>query len=230
MLYFIFLIISASIFSGNAVDTALSQSTRVFISDIGTISVGQSEYKKPKYTHEPTQLSVTGKIANYNRTEPASLTITSPGGRIFENQIFPTKDGSFSFYSQLTKDHASGEYKVRIHYNEITIGPATFKIISYNETTGKENYQNIPDWIRTDAERWSKDKISNNDFVKGIEYLINNGMIKVPPATEGPVSGSNEIPSWLKKNAGWWAEHSISTNEFVMSIQYLIEHGIIKLT
>ncbi len=211
-------------------DYALSQSTRSYISDLGSISIDQSEYQRPKYTHEPTQLSVSGKISNYNRTEPASLTITSPGGAVFENQIFPARDGSFSFHSQLTKDYAPGMYEVRIHYNEITIGPATFKIISDGESQDKKDIQKVPEWIRTNAEWWSKDKISNNDFVKGIEYLINNGVIKVPPATEGTESGSTEIPSWVKKSAGWWADHTISTGEFLRSIQYLIEHGIIRLT
>jgi peptidoglycan/xylan/chitin deacetylase (PgdA/CDA1 family) len=35
----------------------------------------------------------------------------------------------------------------------------------------------LPDWIKNNAKWWSEGKISNNDFVLGIQYLIQNGII-----------------------------------------------------
>jgi len=38
----------------------------------------------------------------------------------------------------------------------------------------------IPDWIKNNAKWWSEGSISDSDYVKSLEYLINNGMIDVP--------------------------------------------------
>ena len=37
----------------------------------------------------------------------------------------------------------------------------------------------IPEWIKLNAGWWEKDLISDNDFIKGIEYLVSNGIIIV---------------------------------------------------
>ena len=37
----------------------------------------------------------------------------------------------------------------------------------------------IPDWIKNNAKWWSEGKISDDDFSKGIEYMIKVGIIKV---------------------------------------------------
>ena len=38
----------------------------------------------------------------------------------------------------------------------------------------------LPDWIKNNAEWWSSDQITNDDFSLGIEFMINNGYIKLP--------------------------------------------------
>jgi len=88
---------------------------------------------------------------------------------------------------------------------------------------------NIPDWIKNNAGWWADDLIGDSDFVSGIQYLIKEGIMKIPPTTSGSGTGSDEIPSWIKNNAGWWSEGLISDNDFVQGIQYLIENGIIRI-
>ena len=88
---------------------------------------------------------------------------------------------------------------------------------------------NIPVWIKNNAGWWANDEIGDSDFVSGIQYLINQGIMKIPPTTPGSSSGSNEIPSWIKNNAGWWASGKISDTDFVSGIQYLIKNGIMKI-
>jgi len=58
----------------------------------------------------------------------------------------------------------------------------------------------LPDWIKKNAEWWSKDQITDDEFYKGIEYLINNGIIRIP-LTAAADQSTNEIPGWVKKNA-----------------------------
>ncbi|MFQ5782697.1 MAG: peptidase [Nitrosopumilus sp.] len=93
---------------------------------------------------------------------------------------------------------------------------------------GTKNSLVIPDWIRNNAKWWSEGTIGDSDFVSGIQYLIKENILKIPPTAQG-ASSSNEIPAWIKNNAGWWAEGMISDDDFVKGIQYMITNGIISV-
>ena len=84
----------------------------------------------------------------------------------------------------------------------------------------------IPVWIKNNAKWWSEGQIQDSDFTKGIQYLINQGIMKIPQAK--PISSqSHGIPSWIKNNAKWWSEGQIDDSEFVKGIQYLVSNGVI---
>jgi len=87
----------------------------------------------------------------------------------------------------------------------------------------------LPNWIKDSAGWWSSDQISDKDFSLGIEYLIAEGIIVIPP-TEVGTETSDEIPDWVKFNAGWWDEGLISDDEFINGLQFLISTGIISIT
>lgn len=57
--------------------------------------------------------------------------------------------------------------------NGIMTIPSTFSNASGTPT------QQIPSWIRSSAGWWANGQISDNDFVKGIEYLISNNIIRI---------------------------------------------------
>jgi hypothetical protein len=103
------------------------------------------------------------------------------------------------------------------------VPPSTGAITSNPATTN----QPIPSWVKNNAKWWSQGQVSDSDFVQGIQYLIQNGMVKVPP-TEVNTTSSQPIPQWVKNTANWWAIGQVSDNEFIQSIQYLISAGIIK--
>lgn len=86
--------------------------------------------------------------------------------------------------------------------------------------------QNIPDWIKINAGWWSAEKLSDIDFVQGLQFLIQNKIIQlqdVPPTT----MSESKIPEWVKNVAGWWSDDNISEDEFIRSLKYLIEQGIV---
>lgn len=85
----------------------------------------------------------------------------------------------------------------------------------------------IPEWIKDNAKWWSEDSITDFDFTKGLEYLIEEGIVKIPSVQTG--TGSSKIPDWVKTNAGWWANGQIGNSDFVRGIQYMIENGIIRI-
>ena len=93
----------------------------------------------------------------------------------------------------------------------------------------------IPNWVRNVAGWWASGDISENEFVTGIEYLINNNIILlgfVPCNDEiqnQTTSSSKSIPDWIKNNANWWSENLINDIDFINGLQYLIEHKIIKI-
>ena len=86
----------------------------------------------------------------------------------------------------------------------------------------------IPPWIKNNAKWWSEGQIGDNDFVKGIQYLLQSGILKIPQTPSG-YGASQQIPSWIKNNAGWWANGTITDNDFVKGIQYLIQENIIQI-
>lgn len=86
----------------------------------------------------------------------------------------------------------------------------------------------IPQWIKNNARWWSEGTISDNDFVQGIQYLIQQDIMKIPPTQAGSDS-TQDIPAWIKNNAGWWANGQISDSDFLQGIQWLIENGIMKV-
>ncbi|MDA0756144.1 MAG: peptidase [Crenarchaeota archaeon] len=88
----------------------------------------------------------------------------------------------------------------------------------------------IPQWIKNNAEWWADDQIDDASFVSGIQYLINQGIMKIPETVQGSGSGSNGIPNWIKGNAEWWAAGEIDDNTFVSGIQWLISNGIMKIS
>ena len=87
---------------------------------------------------------------------------------------------------------------------------------------------NIPNWVRNNAGWWATGQIQDSDFVSGIEYLITEDIIQIPPTQAGQGT-SQEIPSWVKNNAGWWSDGLIGDTDFVSGIQYLISNGIMTV-
>jgi len=88
----------------------------------------------------------------------------------------------------------------------------------------------IPSWIKNNAKWWSSGQIEDSDFVKGIQYLIETGIMTLPETKSSVSQSSQQIPTWIKNNAGWWADNKISDSDFVSGIQYLINIGIIQIS
>jgi len=104
------------------------------------------------------------------------------------------------------------------------------KIVPLGEIDLHSGGISIPSWIKNNAGWWSKDQIGDSDFVLGIQFLINEGIMRVPTTTSESTSEmTNEIPSWVKNNAGWWSQGVINDTDFVSGIQWLITNGIIKI-
>ena len=87
----------------------------------------------------------------------------------------------------------------------------------------------IPLWIKFNANWWSLDEIGDDEFIAGIQYLIENKIIQIPEISQSGNNVVSEIPFWVKNSAQWWANDLTSDIEFVNTIQWLIEEGVIKI-
>ena len=95
---------------------------------------------------------------------------------------------------------------------------------------GQEDIQ-IPTWIKQVAGWWSDDEISEQEFLAGIEYLINNNIILLQhvPCSVTDSSTSGSVPDWVKNNAKWWAEDLIEETDFINGIEYLIKKQVVGI-
>ena len=88
----------------------------------------------------------------------------------------------------------------------------------------------IPSWIKNNAKWWAAGQIDDSSFIEGIQFLIKDDIIMIPPTIQGPSSSLSEIPSWIKNNAKWWAAGQIDDSSFIEGIQFLIKEGIMNIS
>jgi hypothetical protein len=89
-------------------------------------------------------------------------------------------------------------------------------------------YAEVPSWVKNNAGWWADGSIAESEFISGIAFLINDGIISVPPTTVSSQT-SEGVPDWVKNGAGWWADGIISDGEFVNGIQHLMMIGLISV-
>ena len=146
---------------------------------------------------------------------PTSVKHTNPGTASV-SVVFP-EDGSY-------KIDVSVE---GILFQVIPVETASFTVDIGQPTPTEES--KIPDWIKNNAGWWADGQIDDSSFVSGLQWLISNGIMTIPPTEQG-VGSDNLIPGWIKNNAGWWADGQIDDSSFVSGIQWLISNGIMTIS
>jgi len=181
-----------------------------------------------------------------NTTEPTKLKIVflKPGTeRIQEHidyRVSVTKDGDYVFgpirLTHTSPGHATipvqfsenGLHQIDIEVEGILFSPIPLETASLTINIGQEE-TSIPAWIKNNAGWWANGQIDDGSFVSGLQWLITNGIMTIPPTEQG--AGSDDvIPSWIKNNAGWWADGQIDDSSFVSGLQWLISNGIMKIS
>jgi len=77
---------------------------------------------------------------------------------------------------------------------------------------------NIPTWVKNTAGWWADDLISDNEFVSGIQWLMENGLLSTNPIPD-------EFPSHLKTDSKNWADGKISDNEYLLILEEWISNS-----
>jgi len=190
-------------------------------------------------------------IINPLQEQFASKLINKEGGVFFLEKIKPIETNNGEFIKKITSrfDHpqlVNSGIKVTyrgINTNELSVSfiqedivisgslkdktkSGTVWLYAFPENNQKTTETKIPQWIKNNAAWWSNDTIADSDFLNGIEFLIQNGIMKIQKVDKN-FESPETIPSWIKNNAGWWSLGLISDEDFVSGIKYLIEAGII---
>lgn len=152
---------------------------------------------------------------NFDENTRGALLAIDPDGMLLAN-VGVTKDNSTL---QIKTDNKFGDYYVEF----IDYGNELYDYAKFSISGGTS----IPQWIKSNAKWWADGSIGDNDFVKGIQYLIQQKIITIPPTTQES-SFQTTMPSWVKKDAGYWASGEMTDDDFIKAIQYLITNGMIS--
>lgn len=86
----------------------------------------------------------------------------------------------------------------------------------------------VPQWIKQNANWWATDQISDSEFLEGIDFLFEKGILFVPG--KGVNAETNwSVPTWYKTTAEWWSDDKISDDEFLLAIENLVSRKIIVI-
>jgi len=130
---------------------------------------------------------------------------------------FPSLDKSPQYY--IARYNTEPDYKS--WFDSQFPGKTIYKVLGF------PNPGSIPSWIKNNAEWWSTGKITDSDFLDGIEFMIENHIIVIQSMPKSPITSDQDVPNWIRNNANWWSQDKISEDEFVNAIRFLIQNGII---
>ncbi len=111
-----------------------------------------------------------------------------------------------------------------------TVGPTSqgiLKITGFEKGLPPE-ISKIPQWVKTNSGWWSTDQIPDSEFLEGIDFLFEKGIVVVTPREV--IAQSNwKLPPWIKTTALWWSEDKISDDDFLNMIENLVKRKIILI-
>ena len=111
-----------------------------------------------------------------------------------------------------------------------TVGPQSqgvVKITGFEKGLPPE-ILSIPQWVKENALWWSNEQISDSEFLEGIDFLLQKGVISVASKDITEKTESN-VPSWFKITANWWSEGKITDDDFLNAVENLLKREIIVI-
>jgi len=206
-----------------------SEYSQIVSTSDGTLDVGIYTTPKIPNTDEFTKLMISFLKPDTERIQQHidyRVSVTKDGDYVFGpmSRLLHTSPGSITIPVKFSEN---GSHIVHIEVEGILFQPIPLEIATLTINVGQAE-TSIPGWIKNNAGWWADNKINDNDFISGIEYLIENKIIKVSTYVNKENS-TGTIPSWIKNNAGWWSAGQISDEDFLSGIKYLIENNVIKV-
>jgi hypothetical protein len=135
------------------------------------IEGSEQVYFLPKYGQE-SLVAISGTTGDFKKTGYVFLAIVRPDGEMIDSRALVLESGFYQTIMILGHDFPTGVYKVTGTYKDVKIPTSYFYV---RESVDMK----IPFWIKNNAKWWADNKISDNDFVLGLQYLINNKIFQI---------------------------------------------------
>ena len=134
---------------------------------------------------------LSGSVNKYDEKRMLQITIFNSANKLILNaEILVEPDGTFSYDIPVDEKFSKiGQYTLRSQYGKTHVD---VKIISFTtisadrpaessqqDTNMESTPSTIPAWIKNNAGWWADDKIDDNSFVQGIQFLIKEGLMKI---------------------------------------------------
>ncbi len=127
----------------------------------------QDTYTLPEYG-KTIFVKIAGRTNEYRQTSPVSLIVIDPDGLRKEYTVPVLQSGAYSTPIPLSFSSSTGTYKVIAYHNGKELPESTFYV---------KRDSAIPFWIKNSARWFANGEITNADFIFGIQYLIDRGII-----------------------------------------------------
>jgi len=217
----------------------------------GTLDVGIYTIPKTPNTEGATQLKISFLKPGTEKIQlhiDYRVSVTKDGDYVFGpmSRLLHTSPGSITIPVQFSEN---GSHVIQIEVEGILFQPIPLETATFTMNIGQAEPEvtptaetSIPGWIKNNAGWWATDQIDDSTFLQGIQYLIQEEIMIIPPTETSESSDDSDaipdagqraqafdqrVPAWIKNNAGWWATDQIDDSAFLQGIQYLVQKGII---
>ena len=149
--------------------------------------------------------------------EDAIIFITNTAGNKSQLLTLPISQeesrviAPFAFDSVIWNE---GTYELELQYSGAT--SITNFTIENDGTIG------IPYWIKDVSKIWTSGQMTDAEFAKSIQFLIDENIIFNSKAGQ-----ELQIPKWFKVTTSWWTNNLIPDTVYGDSLQFLIDERII---
>lgn len=160
------------------------------VGTLGTLQIDRSLYVITN-VQNPT-VEVDGTVNNLvSGNSKVTILFTLPDGTTKNSEITASNDGTFHTALSLDSNSEKGSYSVSAFYTNTPIGALTFTVkqVSISNNPNLVNPQTpqaptmsagstkIPSWVKNIFIFYGQGKISDDDLIGAIQYLVQQGMI-----------------------------------------------------
>ena len=157
----------------------------------GTISVEKTELELPYTANDNVdyeKIKISGTVAEPGSATWVYLTITEPDGKTTQVKSVAVGRGDHGAYVNyvLICCNNLGTYTVSAEWKGHHIGTVTINVVEKlatiaegSEAITQESVQKVPDWVRNIFIWYAENKISEDELLNAIKFLVNQGIINL---------------------------------------------------
>ena len=186
MRYLFLLVLVASLVGVSIIPNVLSNHDSDKI--LGTVFVDKPVLILPYSASDDSRYHVVKIFGTVEEPRSATwvhFTVTDPNGNISQITGIVSDNGNYETFIQICCNKV-GEYSVYAEWKGYHIGTITFDVVGESptitedlEVSTQENIPKVPDWIRNIFIWYAEDKISEDELLNAIKFLVNQGIINL---------------------------------------------------